>query len=213
MPKPPIEGLYALTPEGIDSDELLGKVEASLASGLRLLQFRDKSAMREERVRRGRLLLEACVRSGATFIVNDDPELAAELGAHGVHLGRHDGSIEAARRLLGARAIIGVSCYDDLDRALRLQGEGADYVAFGSFFASAVKPDAVRPSLDLLRRARAKLDCAIVAIGGITRDNAPLVRAAGADAVAVITDVFSAPDIGVRVRDYGRLFQRAATPG
>lgn len=213
MPKPPIEGLYALTPEGIGGDGLLDKVEAALRGGLRLLQFRDKSNARDERLRVGRQLLDACVRSGAAFIVNDDPELAVELGAHGVHLGRDDGSIAAARRMLGAGAVIGASCYDDLDRALRLRADGADYVAFGSFFPSAVKPHAARPGLDLLRRARAKLDCPIVAIGGITRDNAPLVRAAGADAVAVITDVFSAPDIGARVRDYGRLFQRAATPG
>jgi thiamine-phosphate pyrophosphorylase len=213
MPNPPIEGLYALTPEGVDAGLLVDLVEAALADGLRLLQFRDKSSARDERLRRARRLLDACARFGATFIMNDDPALAAELGAHGVHLGRDDGSIEAARRVLGARAIIGASSYDDLDRALRLRAEGADYIAFGSFFASSVKPNAVRPGLDLLRRARARLDCPIVAIGGITLDNAPLVRAAGADAVAVITDLFSAPDIGARVRDYGRLFTRALTPG
>jgi thiamine-phosphate pyrophosphorylase len=213
MSKPLIEGLYALTPEDIDAGLLLERVEAALEAGLRLLQLRHKSASRDERVRRGRPLLDACHRFGATFIVNDDPVLAAELGAHGVHLGRDDGSIERARRVLGANAVIGVSCYDELDRALRLRAEGADYVAFGSFFASSVKPGAVRPSLDLLRRARAKLDCPIVAIGGITLATAPLVREAGADAVATITDLFSAPDVGARVHDYGRLFERAATPG
>jgi thiamine-phosphate pyrophosphorylase len=213
MPKPPIEGLYALTPEGIDAGLLVESVEAALVAGLRLLQFRDKSAAPRERERRGRRLLEASARVGATFLVNDDAALAAELGAQGVHLGRDDCSVEAARRMLGAGAIIGASCYDDLDRAMRLRAEGADYVAFGSFFASAVKPGAVRPGLDLLRRARAALDCPIVAIGGITLRTAPLVRDAGADAVAVITDIFSAPDLGARVRDYGRLFTRAATPG
>lgn len=213
MSKPPIEGLYALTPEGIDSGLLLERVEAALEAGLRLLQLRDKSNPRDERVLRARPLVDACGRFGATVIVNDDPALAAELGAHGVHLGRDDGSIESARRVLGASAVIGVSCYDELDRALRLRAEGADYVAFGSFFASSVKPGAVRPGVDLLRQARAKLDCPIVAIGGITLATAALVRDAGADAVAIITDLFSAPDIGARVRDYGRLFERATIPG
>jgi thiamine-phosphate pyrophosphorylase len=213
MSKPPINGLYALTPEGIDPGLLLEKVEVALEAGLRLLQLRDKSNTRDERVRRARPLVDACGRFGATVIVNDDPALAAELGAHGVHLGREDGSIEGARRLLGANALIGVSCYDELDRALRLRAEGADYVAFGSFFASSVKPGAVRPSVDLLRQARAKLDCPIVAIGGITLATAALVRDAGADAVAIITDLFSAPDIGARVRDYGLLFERVTIPG
>jgi len=213
MSKPPIEGLYALTPEGIDSGLLLERVEAALEAGLRLLQLRDKSNPRDERVLRARPLVDACSRFGATVIVNDDPALAAELGAHGVHLGRDDGSIESARRVLGANAVIGVSCYDELERALLLRAEGADYVAFGSFFASSVKPGAVRPGVDLLRQARAKLDCPIVAIGGITLATAALVRDAGADAVAIITDLFSAPDIGARVRDYGRLFERAAIPG
>ncbi|MEO8039748.1 MAG: thiamine phosphate synthase, partial [Betaproteobacteria bacterium] len=141
----------------------------------------------------------------------DDPALAAESGAHGVHLGREDGSIDTARRIVGDRAIIGASGYGDLDRALELRAQGADYVAFGSFFASSVKPDAVRPDLGLLGRAHAVLDCPIVAIGGITLDNVALVRDAGADAVAVITAIFSAPDIGARVRDFGRAFARATT--
>lgn len=213
MSKQPIEGLYALTPESIDPGLLLERVEAALEAGLRLLQLRDKSNSRDERVRRARPLRDACSRIGATVIVNDDPALAAELGADGVHLGRDDGSVERARRLLGANAVIGVSCYDELDRALRLRAEGADYVAFGSFFASSVKPGAVRPGVDLLRQARARLDCPIVAIGGITLATAPLVREAGADAVAIITDLFSAPDIGARVRDYARLFERATIPG
>jgi thiamine-phosphate pyrophosphorylase len=213
MSNPPIEGLYALTPEDIDPGLLLERVEAALEAGLRLLQLRDKSNARDERVRRARPLVDACSRVGATVIVNDDPALAAELGAHGVHLGRDDGSIESARRLLGANAVVGVSCYDDLDRALRLRAEGAGYVAFGSFFASSVKPGAVRPGVDLLRQARARLDCPIVAIGGITLATVPVLRQAGADAVAIITDLFSARDIGARVRDYGRLFERATIPG
>jgi len=203
--------LYALTPGRTDFEVWFAQVEAALAAGLRLLQYRDKSVAREVRVARAKRLLTACGQYNATFIVNDDPALAAEVDAHGVHLGRDDATIEAARHVVGEHAIIGVSCYDDLDRALRLRAQGADYVAFGSFFASSVKPGAVRPDLGLLRRASAALDCPIVAIGGITVNDAPLVREAGAHAVAVITDVFSAPDIGTRVRDFGRLFVHAAT--
>lgn len=207
----PIEGLYALTPEQPDGAILAAQVEVALGAGLRLLQVRSKLG-RDLRVQQTEQLVSLCRRYGATCIVNDDPTLAAEVGADGVHLGREDGTVAEARRLLGAGAIVGVSCYDDLIRAQRLRAEGADYVAFGSFFPSSVKPNAVRPPLDLLTRARTVLDCPIVAIGGITLDTAPLVRDAGADAIAVITDVFSATDVGARVRAYGRLFERAVHP-
>jgi thiamine-phosphate pyrophosphorylase len=186
-------------------------VEIALAAGLRLLQVRSKHG-RDLRVRQTARMVALCRRHGATCIVNDDPALAAEAGADGVHLGRDDVAVTEARRMLGAGAIVGVSCYDDLPRAQHLRAEGADYVAFGSFFPSSVKPNAVRPPLDLLTRARLALDCPILAIGGITLDTAPLVRNAGADAVAVITDVFSATDVGARVRAYGRLFERAVNP-
>ncbi|MBX9962955.1 MAG: thiamine phosphate synthase [Burkholderiales bacterium] len=207
----PIEGLYALTPEQPDEAILAAQVEVALGAGLRLLQVRSKLG-RDLRVQQTKRLVSLCRRYGATCIVNDDPALAAEVGADGVHLGREDGTVAEARRLLGAGAIVGVSCYDDLIRAQRLRAEGADYVAFGSFFPSSVKPNAVRPPLDLLTHARTVLDCPIVAIGGITLDTAPLVRDAGADAIAVITDVFSATDVGARVRAYGRLFERAVHP-
>lgn len=203
----PIEGLYALTPEASDETALTASVETALMAGLKLLQVRCKLE-RDARVRQTLRMVALCRRYGATCIVNDDAALAAQTGADGVHLGRGDGSVAGARQVLGPDAIIGVSCYDDLARAQRLRAEGADYVAFGSFFPSSVKPDAVRPRLDLLTRARALLDCPIVAIGGISLATAPLVRAAGADALAVITDVFSAADIGARVRAYGRLFER-----
>jgi thiamine-phosphate pyrophosphorylase len=206
-----IEGLYALTPEQPDEAMLIAQVEIALAAGLRLLQVRSKHG-RDLRVRQTARMVALCRRHGATCIVNDDPALAAEAGADGVHLGRDDVAVTEARRMLGAGAIVGVSCYDDLPRAQHLRAEGADYVAFGSFFPSSVKPNAVRPPLDLLTRARLALDCPIVAIGGITLDTAPLVRNAGADAVAVITDVFSATDVGARVRAYGRLFERAVNP-
>lgn len=205
-----LEGLYAVTPDRADSAALLSEVERALAGGVRLLQYRNKSADAALRAEQARSLLDACRRHGARLIVNDDWQLAAAIGAHGAHLGRDDGDVAAARAALGPRAILGVSCYGDLARARKAQGRGADYVAFGSVFASATKPAAPRAPLDLLARGRRELAVPIAAIGGITLDNAPLVLAAGADLLAVITDLFGAADIASRARAYGELWACAA---
>jgi thiamine-phosphate pyrophosphorylase len=126
---------------------------------------------------------------GGVYIVNDDPQLARAVGADGVHIGRDDASITAARELLGPERIVGVSCYGDLAAARDAVAQGADYVAFGSFFASSTKPHAPRADPALLREARA-LGVPLVAIGGIDADNVRSLIDAGADAVAVISDVF-----------------------
>ena len=140
------------------------------------------------------------------FIVNDDVRLAREVGADGVHLGEHDGDIAAARVLLGDDAIIGVSCYDDLQRARDAATAGADYIAFGAFFPSSTKPNARRASPDLLRNS-ATFGLPRVAIGGIAPDNARSLVAAGADLVAVISGVFDAPDSIAAARAYFSLFK------
>jgi thiamine-phosphate pyrophosphorylase len=198
--------LYAITPETRDDDWLYTRVEQALAGGARVLQYRDKSADAKLRGRRGRRLAGLCTRHGARFIVNDDVALACELGAGGVHVGRDDADVHEARGALGPDAIVGVSCYDDLERAERAVAGGADYLAFGSFFASSVKPGAPRVSPELLRQARMRWDIALVAIGGITRDNAPPLLEAGADAIAVITALFAAPDTRSAARDLCALF-------
>lgn len=205
----PVAGLYAITPEDADTGRLASRVEAVLSGGCRLVQYRQKTAPASLRARQARVLSTLCARAGAALIVNDDPRLAAEAGAAGVHLGRDDGGVAAARALLPPGAVVGVSCYNDLDRASRLRDEGADYVAFGSFFASSVKPGAVRPSLSILERARAHLDCPVVAIGGITVERVPDLLCAGAHALAVITDLFEAPDPAARAAEYQSLFQAA----
>ena len=133
------------------------------------------------------------------FIVNDDAELAAEVGADGVHLGEGDGDVDVARLMLGPGPVIGVSCYDDLARARAMADAGADYLAFGSLYPSSVKPEARRASLELVGRARA-LGVRIVGIGGIDAGNAREVIEAGADAVAVISAVFAADDIEAAAR-------------
>jgi len=194
----PLRGLYAITPPDLSA------VEAALASGaLCALQYRAKESDARARRRDAEALLARCRAYGVPLIVNDDLELALAIGAEGVHLGRDDGDLAAARARLPGR-LLGASCYDRAELAERAVAAGADYVAFGSMFPSPTKPGAVRAPLALFGRP---LGVPKVAIGGITLENAPQVIAAGADCVAVITDLFGAPDVGARARQYGRLFE------
>jgi len=200
------QGLYAITPDQPDTGELVRKVGMALAGGARMVQYRNKSADAMLRREQGAALLALCRAAGVPLIVNDDLDLAESLGADGLHLGREDLSIAAARTRLGRNRLLGASCYDRLDLALTARSAGADYVAFGSAFPSVTKPGAARAPLSLLSEARARLDCPIVAIGGITRENARAVIEAGADAVAVISALFDAPDVARRAREFANLF-------
>lgn len=197
-------GLCLITPDDPDPSQLFARTRPLLAFAS-CLQLRNK-AMDADALRvAGIALRSACKDAGVTLLINDDAALAAELGADGVHLGEHDGDIASARRLLGDDAIIGASCYDDIERARRLAAEGASYLAFGAFFPSPTKPNARRASLQLLRDS-AHLGLPRVAIGGITPDNAPSLVDAGADLVAVISGVFDAPDPVAAARAYLSLF-------
>jgi len=205
MPSNPLKrGLYLITPDDPDPARLLARTTPLLAFAS-CLQLRNKAMDVDSLRDAGRRLRHACNHAGVPLIVNDDPALARELDADGVHLGEADGDIASARTLLGDRAIIGVSCYDDIDRARRLAAEGAGYLAFGAFFASPTKPHARRASLDLLRDS-ADLGLPRVAIGGITADNTPSLVAAGADLVAVISGVFDAADPVAAARAYHSCF-------
>lgn len=199
-------GVYALTPECADTSRLLEMVEAALKGGVAAVQYREKTgdiALRHEQASE---LLPLCHRYDAPLIINDDLRLADLTGADGVHLGREDASLREARLILGPGKIIGASCYQSLERAQQAQQAGADYVAFGSFYPSPTKPDAVNAPLQLLRDAGA-LSVPMVAIGGITLDNATPLIEAGADAIAVITALFEAPDIEAAARELNRLFE------
>jgi thiamine-phosphate pyrophosphorylase len=196
-----IEGLYAITPDMQDNGALCDVVAAALRGGVRLIQYRNKSAPAERRAEQARALVALCRPLGAGLIVNDDPHLAALCGARGVHLGAGDASTVQARQVLGPKALIGVSCYSSVERAVRAQAEGADYVAFGSFFPSATKPEAAPAPLSLLKQARAAVTLPVVAIGGITAQNAVRVIEAGADAVAISKGLFSAAQIEPAARD------------
>lgn len=199
-----LAGLYAVTPAR--RDEPCAAVGAALRGGARIVQYRDKSDDAERRRDEARQLAALCHAVGALLVINDDVALARDSGADGVHLGRDDIGIPDARALLGPDAVIGASCYDSLALARAASAQGADYVAFGSFFPSRTKPAAVRAPLRLLKDARAELDLPICAIGGITPENGGELLAAGADMLAVVDGVFGAPDIEAAARAYSRLW-------
>jgi thiamine-phosphate pyrophosphorylase len=189
----PRRGLYLITPDEPDTGRLLMRVLPLLAVGPSLLQYRNKSAAPSLRREQALALLGVCRRANVPLIVNDDAQLAHEIGAAGVHLGRNDGEVAAARKIVGADAMIGVSCYDDLDRAAAATRAGANYLAFGAMFESATKPDARRAAMTVLRDAQ-RFGLPRVAIGGITPDNAGKPIAMGAELIAVVGAVFDAPD-------------------
>ncbi len=202
-----IAGLYAVTPDDTDSARLVARVRAALEGGARLVQYRNKIADAAQRMEQATALCRLCREHDAALIVNDDVELALAVDAHGLHLGREDGSIAAARARIGPDKLLGASCYRDLANAERALAEGADHIAFGSFFVSSVKPGAVRSSPSLLTEAKQKFGVPVVAIGGITIENASVLINAGADSVAVITALFGAPDIAQAARGFSALFK------
>jgi thiamine-phosphate pyrophosphorylase len=203
-----INGLYAITMETSDTAKLLRDVEAALRGGASVLQYRAKKLAANLKANQAQALQVLCKKYRVPLIINDDAALAASMSASGVHLGSQDIPIGEAHQSLLSGMLVGVSCYDQLPLAIDAEKNGADYVAFGSFFPSITKPDAVRPSLDLLRDAKQKIACPIVAIGGVTLDNAPLLIDAGADAVAVISALFDTEDIEETAHDFVSLFQR-----
>jgi thiamine-phosphate pyrophosphorylase len=207
---PPIYGLYAVTPDLLDSDALAERVVAAIAGGASAVQYRNKLASPPLQRAQALVLRDLCAAENVIFIVNDDIDLAYAVDADGVHLGRDDAPVAHARRRLGRAAIIGASCYDSLDRATTAVAEGADYIAFGSFFPSFTKPGAVRAEAGLLTAAKSRWNVAVVAIGGITAATAPALIAAGADALAVINAVFDAPDVEASARAFRELFAARA---
>lgn len=205
-----IKGLYGITDASLIPDEkLISSVEQAILGGARVIQYRNKLAPRTVQYQQARQLSVLCRQHNTCFIINDDAQLAKEVNADGVHVGKTDGKIADARRHLGNQAIIGVSCYNQLENAQRLIAQGADYVAFGRFFPSKTKPDAVQADLQLLKEATSQLSVPIVAIGGVNRDNAQLLIQHGADAVAVINDLFhNIDEIYSTAKKYQALFNQ-----
>jgi len=200
-----ISGLYAITPDEQDTAELMRKVRLALRGGARVLQYRNKAADMAARLEQAGALRELSHEFGVPLIINDDVVLAKFIDADGVHLGSADGSLTSAREALGSGKLIGMSCYNRMALAHEAVNLGADYVAFGSFFASAVKPDAAVATPDLLRQARGEIVLPLVAIGGITMLNGSQLLDAGADALAVISALFGAKDIQGTARQFANL--------
>lgn len=203
-----LHGLYAITDS---SATLVADVEQALRGGAAAVQYRDKRPGQPRRENEARALMTLCRRYQRPLIINDDVELALQVRASGVHLGRDDMPLASARQRLGPGAIIGVSCYNDLTLARAAERQGADYVAFGSFFGSPTKPKAVVATPALLQQARKELNIPIIAIGGITADNGAVLIAAGASALAAISGVFGQTDIYQAARRYAQLFEPAVT--
>jgi len=201
-----IAGLYAITPDGLTTNGLLSCSRLVLQGGARVLQYRNKvanDALKFEQASALRLLTK---EFGAQLIINDEVALAVKVDADGVHLGATDGEILLARAQLGAGKLIGASCYNRFDLAQMAAAQGADYIAFGAFFPTEIKPNAPQADIALLRQARAELNLSVVAIGGITVQNGVALIEAGADALAVISAVFSAPDIEWAAQEFSNLF-------
>ncbi|HHJ16015.1 MAG TPA: thiamine phosphate synthase, partial [Gammaproteobacteria bacterium] len=184
--RPTLRGLYAITDAGLQHpDRLIDAVTRAIDGGAQLIQYRDKSGDTRLRSRQASALATLCNTHNILLIINDDLELAAACGAHGVHLGRYDPDLQQARQQLGHDAIIGISCYNRLELAHKAAQQGADYIAFGRFFPSHTNPDAVTAEIDLIRQAKQQLTLPIAAIGGITTANAAPLIEAGADMLAV----------------------------
>lgn len=208
-----LKGLYAITrphPEGFDA--LLKQVADALIGGTRIVQYRDKQPGGVRRKSEGAALLALCHEHDALLIINDDADLARAIGADGVHVGKQDGDIASVRATVGSDAVIGISCYNRLALAAAAQNAGADYVAFGRFFPSLTKPDAVQADIELLGEAKRNLRIPVVAIGGITPENGATLIQAGADMLAVINGIFGAPDIAARCRRFKQLFDSSERP-
>ena len=204
----PGRGLYAITDSALHSGaDLERAVERAIAGGARAIQYRDKSMDAGRRQSEAAALVQICRRHGVPLIVNDDVELALQVDAEGVHVGRDDSDLEAVRARLGADFVIGVSCYDQVALAEKAERKGADYVAFGSMFPSATKPDATSAGITVLEQARARIRLPIVAIGGITPRNAGSLLEAGVDMLAVVSGVFGHGDPADAAREYARLFE------
>jgi thiamine-phosphate pyrophosphorylase len=188
-------GLYAISPEQKNTAILVAQVQAAIKGGVRLVQYRNKTLSSALRIEQAQALRQLCYVHDALLLINDDVELAKTCAADGVHLGQSDKPMSEARVYLGPKAIIGVTCHDSLDFAKAAAGQGADYLSFGCFFPSHTKPKAKPAHFSILKQAKEQFQLPIVAIGGITAENAPLLLQAGADLLAICNSLFAQADI------------------
>lgn len=201
-----IKGLYAVTPDTLNTELLCKKVAAALQGGASMVQYRNKAADAGLRLRQATALLALCRSFNMPLIINDHLDLCAQIDADGLHLGATDCDLGAARRLLGEAKILGASCYNRLDLVVQAEAAGASYAAFGACFSSGTKPDAVNSPFSLFAEAKQKISIPLVAIGGITLENAAQAIDAGANAIAVVGALFDADDIAATSQQFTHLF-------
>ncbi len=202
-----LKGLYAITDEKLITNERFSEaVKLALQGGARIVQYRDKSNNPQKRLQQAGILCSLCEQYQAVSIINDDIELAKAVNADGLHLGKDDRSLTLARQVLGENTIIGVSCYNDLDRAIEAENNNADYVAFGAIFSSTTKPDANIAGLDIIAKAKQQLSIPVCTIGGITKENIQQVVQQGADMAAVISGIFFTNDIKQSTTELNQFF-------
>jgi len=203
----PIHGLYAIIDRSIiEQQDLHKQASDAIDGGATALQYRAKNISMAQQTKDAKLLAALCGQHNIIFIVNDEPRLAKQVGASGVHIGEEDISIKETRAIVGDSMIIGCSCYNDIRRARSAEQNGADYVAFGSFFPSKTKPDAVHAPVSLLTDAKSSIRVPLVAIGGINAINGKQLIAAGADALAVISVLFKTNDVKLAAHHLASLF-------
>ena len=205
-----LKGIYVITDKKlIPRDRFIETVEKAIRGGAKIIQLREKDTPEEEIIKLGKKLLKITRKYGIPLIINDSPKLAREIGADGIHLGKDDPEISEARSILGDEAIIGVSCYGDIERGLRAEMEGADYVALGTPFFTPTKPDRKSTPFEVLREAKRRITkIPVFAIGGITKENAQSVLETGVDGIAVITAVFSSPNPEEAARSLAEFFEQ-----
>ena len=201
-----LNGLYVITDKKlIKRDSFVETIEMAIKGGARIVQLREKETPDDVVVNLGKAIINVTKRYGVPLIINDSPQLAKEIGADGVHLGGEDASIEQSRTLLGSKAIIGVSCYNQIERGINAVRSGADYVAFGTPYNTPTKPDREPTSIEILNQAVKLINIPIFAIGGITKDNVKPILKTGVDGIAVITSVFGSSNPESAARELASL--------
>jgi len=207
MSKKNIRGLYAITHhDRLTLKKLISDVELVLQGGASIIQFRDKNSQKTEKLIRAEALQKLCKDYQSVFLINDDIQLCKKINADGVHLGINDASITTARQMLGDEKIIGATCHNSIELALQAQALGADYIALGKFFPSITKNEAPLADISCIDHIKSQCSLPIVAIGGITLDNAPSLLACHVNAIAVINALFSEADIKQRAQQFSNLF-------
>ena len=200
-----IKGLYAVTPEEKDLFVLSSQVESCIKGGARLIQYRSKTLSKIEQNKQARKIKIVCDYYKVPLIINDDIELCRILDADGVHLGEDDDSLEKARLILGPSKIIGVSCYNSIDRVKIAVDKRATYIALGACFPTTTKPYAPKASLDLIALVVKNFKIPVVAIGGINLENIELLINEGVNCIAVINSLFKVNDIEGTARQFSSL--------